>query len=191
MSAPSSLSLENVVANQGDGHLFSGTGTYHVVNGYFGGNTNISRTPSDGQWGLTVALTVGLADVTLTDIVVNLHHTGNGGTNPNKAGQAKTAIAITITDTSGPSTLDSVSESGLTDTTGLGEDVVFSMTSPLTLEAGGVYDVTFLVDSPETWGHYAVFDALTFNGEVTVIPEPASLAMGLAGLTLIAVRRRR
>jgi len=189
LSAPTSLSLENVVANQGDGNLFGGTGTYHVVNGYFGGNTNISRSPSDGQWGVTIAVTVGGSDVILDDIVVNLHHTGNGGTAPNTASQAQTHIALDIINPSGPTTLDSVQLSGLTDTTGLGADRTFTMTSPLTLTAGNTYNITFLVDSPVTWGHYAVFDEITFNGSIAV-PEPASLALfGLGGLLLF--RRRR
>jgi hypothetical protein len=189
LSAPTSLSLENVIANQGDGNLFGGTGTYHVVNGYFGGNTNISRAPSDGQWGTTISITVGASDVSLEDIFVNLHHTGNGGTAPNTAGQADTTIAIDIIDTSGPSTLDSVFLSGISDTAGGGEDLTFTLSSPLTLNAGNVYDITFLVDSPVTWGHYAVFDEVALNGEV--IPEPSVFALSMMGFGALWLLRRR
>lgn len=40
-------------------------------------------------------------------------------------------------------------------------------------------------------GVQSLFDNVALTKEATVIPEPASLAMGLAGLTLIAARRRR
>ncbi len=190
LTASTSLSLENVVANQGDGHLFAGTGTYHVANGYFGGNTNISRSPSDGQWGTTVTVTVGALDVILDNIVINLAHTGNGGTNSNLSTNAKTDIAITITNTSGPTAVDSVSLTNLVPNSATGQDFTFNMTTPQTLSAGGVYDVSFLVDSSVTQGHYAVFSGLEFNGSV-VIPEPSSAVLiGLSGLAFISRRRR-
>lgn len=191
LTAPSSLSLENVVANQGDGELFEGTGAYHLANGFFGGNTNISRSPSDGQWGVTIPFTVGPAGVALENIVVNLHHTGNGGTNPNTSGSARTWITLNLFDTSSPALpLETITLQDLTDTTGLGADRTFPMSSPLALAASGQYEATFLVDSPYTWGHYAVFDAVTFNG-TTVVPEPSTLTLlGLGALGLMVQRRR-
>lgn len=138
LTAPSSLLLENVVANQGDGELFEGTGAYHVVNGYFGGNTNISRSPSDGQWGTTITATVGGSDVRLDDIVFNLHHTGNGGGGSNIQSQLRTNIAITITDTSDSSVVNSGSLTNLQVLTAAGVDYTYTLSAPLTLDANGL-----------------------------------------------------
>ena len=68
LSAPTSLTLENVIAVQNDGELMD-SGDVSAANGYFGGNTNLSSgNPSTGQWGVTIQLTVGGTALSLEDI---------------------------------------------------------------------------------------------------------------------------
>lgn len=67
-----------------------------------------------------------------------------------------------------------------------GGDKAATFASPLTLPGGGVYNVSFLVESNSGSGHCASFNALEFKG-AAAIPEPATALFGALGL----LRRRR
>lgn len=186
LSAPSSLSLENVITVQNNGALYSNANTVTTTNGYFGGNTNISSgTPSTGQWGVTIQITVGGSAISLEDLGLNVIHATNTGTvqqNPRD-----TLVNVSVTDTSDSSLVGTASQLfavAANSESGLDGNVTFG--SALSLAANGVYDVTFLVDSPnENVGHYAAFGAVSFNG----VPEPSAALLG--GLGLLALLRRR
>jgi MYXO-CTERM domain-containing protein len=55
----------------------------------------------------------------------------------------------------------------------------------------GLTDTAITFYFREQVGTRSEIDNIILNGTVTAIPEPASLAMGMLGLTLIAGRRRR
>lgn len=190
LSAPSTLTLENVTVVQNDGELFDSANDVTTTNGYFGGNTNISSgTPSIGQWGTTVQLTVGSMGVTLEDIALNLVHATNSGTiqqNPRD-----TNVLITVRDTSDLSVVGTGSQVfSIPGNAASGLDGTVSFAAALNLSAGGVYDVEFLVDSDtDNAGHYAAFGSMAFNG--AVIPEPSTgFLVGILGLLALLHRRR-
>jgi hypothetical protein len=189
LSAPSSLTLENVIAVQNNGALFTANAVA-TTNGYFGGNTNLSSgTPSTGQWGTTVQLTVGGAGVSLEEIALNLTHATNTGTIQQNT--RNTTVTITVRDNSDSSLVGTDNEVfSVPAFANDGFDGAVTFASALNLAAGGVYDIEFLVDSDvDGFGHYAAFGSIGFNG--TVIPEPsAGLLLGSIGL-LALLRRRR
>jgi hypothetical protein len=190
LSAPTILILENVTVVQNDGELFDSANTVTTAGGYFGGNTNLSSgTPSTGQWGTTVQLTVGGAGVSLEEIALNLTHATNTGTIQQNT--RNTTVTITVRDNSDSSLVGTDNEVfSVPASANDGVDGAVTFASALNLAAGGVYDIEFLVDSDvDGLGHYAAFGSIGFNG--TVIPEPsAGLLLGSIGL-LALLRRRR
>lgn len=189
LSAPSSLTLENVTAVQNNGELFA-AGDVATANGYFGGNTNLSSgDPSTGQWGTTVQITVGSMGVSLEGISLNLTHAQSQGLI--QQNERSTTVFVTVTDTSDSSAVGSGSQVfTVPEFADNGLDGTVSFATALNLSADGVYDVEFLVDSDVNgFGHYAAFGSMGFNG--TVIPEPSTgLLVGAIGL-LALLRRRR
>lgn len=73
---------------------------------------------------------------------------------------------------------------------GVGTPVLLSFSSPIALSAPGVYTLRIRagdIDDNETGNHTGI-DNLSING--TVIPEPGTALLGLAGLGLMLRRRR-
>ena len=182
-----SLTLENVVANQNDGELFDYASGVTATNGYFGGNTNLSRSPSDGQWGTTVTVTAGSGGTILENVVVNLTYASNSGANNN--GNHTTRITATVFNDLNAQ-IGTITGPDFKPAPSTGGDSTLTFdTSPLTLDPNDTYTISFLVESETGVGHYAAFNALTFNG--TVVPEPSTTALlGLGGMALILRRRK-
>ncbi|MBT3201786.1 MAG: PEP-CTERM sorting domain-containing protein [Phycisphaerales bacterium] len=186
MAAPTSLTLENVVANQNDGELFDHASGLTTTAGYFGGNTNLSRSPSDGQWGTTVTVTVGSGGASLEDVLINLTY-GNSSGGGNSSSHT-TQITATVFDNLN-AVVGTVTSPNFSPTPASGADLTLTFGSPLALDANDTYTISFLVESNSGQGHYAAFNALAFNG--AVLPEPATMSLlALGGLTVLRRRRK-
>ncbi|MBI1337003.1 MAG: PEP-CTERM sorting domain-containing protein [Phycisphaera sp.] len=164
------------------------TGDGDVEGGYFSPNANVNGS-SEGSpaWTATWTITVGAGNVELTDIVLRSAESnsgallggGNGGSN----------IKLTIKDNTTTNEIANQTQAR-SDQSGVSQSLTYTL--PLTLTAGNTYDVTFAVWELGTTssGHYESMDSLEFNGSVTPVPEPATLALlGIGGLMLIPRKR--
>lgn len=155
------------------------TGDGDAEGGYFSPNANVNNsTDVAPAWTATFTITVGGFDVDLTDIVIASAESNNGALLGGGNGTSNINLKI-----------NGVGETKLrSDQSGASQSLTFATVT--TLSANTSYDLTITVWEGASSGHFESVDSITFNGTVGV-PEPASLAMGLAGLTLIAARRRR
>jgi hypothetical protein len=143
---------------------------------------------TSGGWDTTIQFTVlANTEIDLSNIVLDLRIGGSSG---------------------GDNTLNSKNGNEIIDLIGSVSGSLGSVTTPTnsypTVEYTRTVDLSSLptLDDSETYflvikergygfGHYKSFQAVALNGNITVIPEPSTMALvGLGSLLLIAGRRR-
>lgn len=189
------------VTNGSGAALLQKTGT-NYVNSFLSPNVNVG---TGGTWTLTLSFTV-TEDVTIDSIALNLF-TFNGSNqiqNSNRKG------AYTFNLKLGDTVLASCADSSLTyagtgditpsgaqkasvetlgqrgGSSGVREES--SLDKAVTLTAGETYSMELsLSRGAETNGYFVGLGAIELN----TVPEPATASLGLAGLTVLLLRRRR
>ena len=174
-----------------DGDSATILGFHNVTAGEIDVNNNMTA----GGWdtSITVDLDGATSSIALTSLVLNMRLTNGSGANNSTSSKSGQMIAVLTGSTS-----------GLLGQADLGGNIGYpSVEYTRTLDLSGLPTL----DGSETYtltiqargtghGHHKSLQALELIGDITEaggnsIPEPASLAMGLVGLGLVAARRRR
>lgn len=141
-----------------------------------------------GGWDTTIALGLDGAtgSIDLTSLVVDIRLAGSSGGDNNT--QSKSGQIIVVLTGSSSGVLGTVDPGASSYPATLYTRTV-DLSSLPTLD--DTEDYTLTIQARGTgWGHFKSLQALELNGDITAIPEPASLALlGLGGLMM--VRRRR
>ena len=160
-------------------------------------NINYQLNPNAGSGRLfftstieDLSLTTGVDSIDLTSFSILYDTRGNGGGNQT-AGKNNIEIEVEIIGSiSGSLGSNSVTQSEPGNTAGLTYNI--DLSSLASLDSSETYDVVFTVNVADSGGaHYGAIDNIVLEGDITLAPEPSSVALlGLGGLGLMLRRRR-
>ena len=170
---------------------FTGTATNFLVGGasanFINPNTNIG---SGGTWATSVDLVLDAnTEIELTQFELNWVATNNSGAAQNSGRTAQWTVDI-VGSTSGSLGPITLSDTGAT---ALGNnELLFNLTTFATLNTSETYTLNLsVVEQPGQNGFFARLEDFELTGDITVVPEPGSLAlMGIGGLLCLKRRRR-
>ena len=163
------------VTNGSGAALLQKTGT-NYVNSFLSPNVNVG---TGGTWTLTLSFTV-TEDVTIDSIALNLFtfNGSNQSQNSNRKGAYITPSGAQ------KASVETLGQRG--GSSGVREES--SLDKAVTLTAGETYSMELsLSRGAETNGYFVGLGAIELN----TVPEPATASLGLAGLTVLLLRRRR
>lgn len=148
------------------------------------------NTGNEGPWTVEIPLSfaASTAGITVSSVVIDWQFFNNSGAFQPVGLNRPTTFTATVVGSSSGMVDTAALSTGSTGASGTGLTLTFD--SPPSLDLSETWKVSLTADGDDGNGNNTGLNALTINGDITLVPEPSALVLGLAG-SLLLLRRRR